>query len=70
MSDLVVGSPDAQIEPHFPRSHDVPQVDDRRVISGIIFVIRNGLRMTGWLKISRHISSCNGDLDRPSSDSG
>ena len=33
-----------RIEPHFPLSHGVPRVDDRRVISGIIFVIRNGLR--------------------------
>ena len=28
----------------FPLSHGVPRVDDRRIISGIIFVIRNGLR--------------------------
>ena len=33
-----------RIEPYFPSSHGVPRVDDRRVISGIIFVIRNGLR--------------------------
>jgi putative transposase len=33
-----------RIEPHFPLSHGVARVDDRRVISGIIFVIRNGLR--------------------------
>jgi len=32
------------IEPHFPLSHGVPRVDDRRVVSGIIHVIRNGLR--------------------------
>ena len=31
-----------RIEPYFPLSHEVPRVDDRRVISGIIFVIRNG----------------------------
>ena len=46
MSDLIWLS-DAQmrrIEPYFPLSHGVPRVDDRRVISGIIFVIRNGLR--------------------------
>jgi len=34
----------ARISPHFPRSHGRPRVDDRRVISGIIYVIRNGLR--------------------------
>ena len=33
-----------RIKPHFPLSHGVPRVDDRRIISGIIFVIRNGLR--------------------------
>ena len=33
-----------RIEPYFPRSHGVARVDDRKVISGIIFVIRNGLR--------------------------
>ena len=34
----------ARIEPYFPLSHGVPRVDDRRVISGIIHVLRNGLR--------------------------
>ena len=46
MSDLIWLS-EAQmrrIEPYFPLSHGMPRVDDRRVISGIIFVIRNGLR--------------------------
>ncbi|NHO20630.1 transposase [Acetobacter oeni] len=46
MSDLFLLS-EAQmkrIEPHFPRAHGVPRVDDRRVLSGIIYVIRNGLR--------------------------
>lgn len=33
-----------RISPYFPLSHGVLRVDDRRVISGIIFVIRNGLR--------------------------
>ena len=46
MSDLIWLS-EAQmrrIAPYFPLSHGVPRVDDCRVISGIIFVIRNGLR--------------------------
>ena len=46
MSDLIWLS-EAQmrrIEPYFPLPHGVPRVDDRRIISGIIFVIRNGLR--------------------------
>ena len=33
-----------RISPYFPLSHGIPRMDDRRVISGIIFVIRNGLR--------------------------
>lgn len=33
-----------RIEPYFPLSHGVPRVDDRRILSGIVFVIRNGLR--------------------------
>jgi putative transposase len=46
MSDLMLLS-EAQmrrIEPYFPLSHGVPRVDDRLIISGIIFVLRNGLR--------------------------
>lgn len=38
---------EAQIErlqPFFPKSHGKPRVDDRRVLSGIIFINRNGLR--------------------------
>lgn len=34
----------ARIEPHFPLSHGIARVDDRKVLSGIVFVIRNGLR--------------------------
>jgi len=33
-----------RIKPYFPLSHGIPRVDDKRVLSGIIFVIRNGLR--------------------------
>ena len=46
MSDLIRLS-EAQmcrIKPYLPLSHGVPRVDDRRIISGMIFVIRNGLR--------------------------
>lgn len=32
------------IKPYFPLSHGVARVDDLRVISGIIYVIRNGLQ--------------------------
>ena len=31
-------------KPFFPKSHGKPRVDDRRVLSGIIFINRNGLR--------------------------
>lgn len=34
----------ARLEPSFPMSHGKPRVDDRRVLSGIIFINRNGLR--------------------------
>jgi len=34
----------ARLAPHFPKSHGRPRVDDRRVLSGIIFINRNGLR--------------------------
>ena len=46
MGDLILLSKAQmrQIAPYFPLSHGVPRVDDRRVISGIVFVIRNGLR--------------------------
>ena len=45
MSDLILLS-EAQmrrIEPYFPLSHGVPRVDDWCIVSGIIFVIWNGL---------------------------
>lgn len=34
----------ARIKRYFPRPHGVERVDDLRVISGIIYVIKNGLR--------------------------
>ena len=33
-----------RIEPYFPLSQSIARVDDQRVISGIIYVIRNDLR--------------------------
>ena len=33
-----------RIERFFPLSHGIPRVDDRRIISGIVFAIKNGLR--------------------------
>ena len=34
----------ARLRPFFPKSYGRPRVDDQRVLSGIIFVNRNGLR--------------------------
>ena len=33
-----------RISPFFPRSHGIPRVDDRRVVSGILYVIKHGLQ--------------------------
>ena len=33
-----------RIKPYFPLSHGVPRVDDLRVISGIIYVLKHGLQ--------------------------
>lgn len=46
MSDLwLLSEPQMRrIESYFPLSHGILRVDDRRIVSGIIFVIRNGLR--------------------------
>ena len=46
MSDPIwlSAAPMRRIEPHFPLPLGVPRVDDRRVISGTIFMIRNALR--------------------------
>ena len=45
MSDIVLLSPAQmrRIAPYFPRSRGKPRVDDWRVISGIVYVIRHGL---------------------------
>lgn len=46
MSDLfwLTKSQLNKIKPYFPPSRGVPRVDDLRVISGIIFVIKRGLQ--------------------------
>jgi transposase len=40
-------APMARLEPFSPKSHGKPRVDDRRVLRGIIFINRNGLRWCG-----------------------
>ena len=46
MSDLFLPSLEqmSKIEPFFPLSHGVARVDDRRVISGIIYALKHGLQ--------------------------
>jgi transposase len=44
----------ARLAPHFPRSRGTPRVDDRRVVSEIICVIRNGLM---WKDVLRGYGS-------------
>ncbi len=46
MSDMFLLSEEqmSRISPFFPLAHGVPRVDDRRVISGIVYVIRYGLQ--------------------------
>lgn len=46
MSNLMLLSPAQmrRIEPFFPRSRGLRRVDDRRVVSGIVYVIRHGLQ--------------------------
>lgn len=47
---LTAGQMD-RISVHFPRSHGKPRVDDRKVVSGIVYVIRNGLQ---WKDVPAH----------------
>ena len=46
VSDLfwLTDEPVERLRPFLPKSHGKPRVDDRRVLSGIVFVNRNGLR--------------------------
>lgn len=37
----------ARISPHFLLSNDAPRVDDWRVVSGTVYIIRNGSREMG-----------------------
>ena len=46
MSDLFLLSPAqmSKIQPFFPKSHGVARIDDRRVVSGIVYVLKYGLQ--------------------------
>jgi transposase len=37
----------ARISPYFPLAHGVPRVDDRRVVSGIVYYQRALIRICG-----------------------
>ncbi len=41
---LLSGRQMERIRPFFPLAHGVARVDDRRILSGIVYVIRNGLQ--------------------------
>jgi transposase len=43
-----------RLKPFFPKSHGKPRVDEQRVLSGIIFINRNGLR---WCDAPREYGS-------------
>jgi transposase len=49
MSDLywLTDEQMARLQPFFPNSHGKPRVDDRRMLSGVVFVNRNGRRARG-----------------------
>jgi transposase len=46
LSDLfwLTGEQMERLRPFFPKSHGKPREDDQRVLSGIVFVNKNGLR--------------------------
>lgn len=46
MSDLfwLTNEQMERLRPFFPKNHGKPRVHDRRVLSGIVFVNRDGLR--------------------------
>ena len=49
-----------QIEPHLPQDvRGKARVDDRRVISGIVHVIKSGCR---WVRLSARIRPADNDL--------
>ena len=48
-----------RLSPHFPPTHGVPRADNRRVVSGIVCVIRNGLQwMDGSKAYGPHKTHC------------
>ena len=54
----------ARIKCYFPRSHGIPRVDDRRVVSGIIYVIKHGLQWKVFNRIFAELVEQNGSTTR------
>lgn len=60
----------ARLQPFLLKSHGKQRVDDRRVLSGINFINRNGLRWAvdfhreamGWIPPPDGIAMCQGDV--------
>ena len=73
MSDLfwLTDAQMARLEPFVRKSHGKPRVDDRRMLSGIIFINRNGLRWrdapAAYGRIRRCTTAGNGGATRASS---
>jgi len=63
MSNLYWLSEDqmARLQPYFSKRHGVPRVDDRRFLSGIILINRNGLR---WRDAPREYGAHKGFVRR------
>lgn len=47
-----------RIKSYFPLSHGAPRVDDQRVVSGIIYVIKHGLQWKDAPREYGHIKHC------------
>lgn len=49
----------AQMRPFFLLSHRIPRVDERQIVSGVIFVIKNGLTWRDVPKGYAQLYRCN-----------
>jgi putative transposase len=46
-----------RIERYFPLSHGIARVDDRRIVSAIVFVIKNGYRQVNEFGVDDWVSA-------------
>ena len=60
MSDLywLTDAQMARLKLFFPLSHKVPRVDDKPVLSGVMFINRNGLRWRDDLQNTARARPC------------